>query len=65
MMNDKYNFDEMLSKQICNCLTEADFYPPSDDRVLKSNIEDIYGGDTFADYCGYIFNLYEEEGYYD
>ena len=65
MMNDKYNFDDIPSEQFNGCLTEADFYPPSDNRVLKSNIDDIYGGDTFADYCEYIFNLYEEEGYYE
>ena len=47
------------------CLTEKDFYPPSDDRVWQSNIEDINGGDNFADYCQYIFNVLDEEEYYD
>ena len=46
-------------------LTEIDFYPPSDDRVWKSYVEDIEDGDNFADYCEYIFELYEEEGYYE
>lgn len=46
-------------------LTEIDFYPPSDNRFWTSNVKDIIGGDTFADYCAYIFKLYEEEGYYD
>lgn len=46
-------------------LTESDFYSSSDDRVWQSNIEDIDGGDNFADYCEYIFGLYEDEGYYD
>lgn len=46
-------------------LDESDFYSSSDDRVWQSNIEDIDGGDNFADYCEYIFGLYEEEGYYD
>jgi hypothetical protein len=45
-------------------LTEEDFYPPYDNRTLKSYIKDIYGGDNFADYCEYIFELYEEEGYW-
>lgn len=36
-------------------LTEKDFYPPSDNRELKSLIEDIEGGDNYSDYCKYIF----------
>lgn len=46
-------------------LSEEDFYPPSDDRVLVSFIEDIEDGDNYADYCRDIFRLYEEEGYYE
>ena len=46
-------------------LTEDDFYSSSDDRAWTSNIEDIDGGDNFADYCQYIFKLLNEEGYYD
>lgn len=47
------------------CLTEIDFYPPPDNRVLKSNVRDVNGGDNFADYCEYFFDLLEEEDYYD
>ena len=47
------------------CLTDSDFYPPSDDRVWKSNIDDINGGDNFADYCEYFFELLDEENYYE
>ena len=47
------------------CLTEIDFYPPSDERYLESYVEDIYGGDNFADYCKEFFEMLEEEGYYD
>ena len=46
-------------------ITEADFYPQSDNRVMQSYILDIRNGDNFADYCEYIFDLYEEEGYWD
>lgn len=46
-------------------LTEDDFNQLSDNRVLESHVEDIDGGDNFADYCSYIFKLYEEEGHYD
>lgn len=56
-MNDKNKFDDVL--------TEIDFYPPTDNRVWKSGISDVYGEDSFADYCEYIFELLEEEGYYE
>ena len=46
-------------------LTEADFYPPPDNRVWKSYVEDIAGGDNFADYCEYIFNILDEEEYFE
>lgn len=61
--NNKYNLDDMLNEQYTDCLTEIDFYPPTDTRVFTSYIEDIDGGDTFADYCEYIFNMLEEEDY--
>lgn len=71
-MSDKYKPDDTLDKQSYNLksdeyfyLTEKDFYPPEDNRVLKSYVKDVEGGDNFADYCEYIFNLLEEEGYYD
>lgn len=44
-----------------NRLTEEDFYPPSDERILESHVEDIEGGDNFADYAKYFFDLYDEE----
>jgi len=65
MKKDKYNFDDLLNEEPRDYLTEEDFYPPSDNRVLKSYIEDIDGGDNFADYCEYIFELLEEEDYYE
>lgn len=46
-------------------LTEQDFYPPSDDRVWTSNVEDIEDGDNFADYCKEFFELLDEEEYFD
>ena len=47
------------------CLKGSDFYPPSDDRVWKSNIEDIDGGDNFADYCEEFFQMLDEEDYWE
>ena len=68
MINNKYSIENILDeldRQAYDYLTEASFYPPSDDRFLKSYITDIKGGDNFADYCEYIFELLEEEGYYE
>ena len=48
-----------------SCLKESDYYPPSDDRVWKSNVKDIDGGDNFADYCEYIFKILDEEEYFE
>ena len=48
-----------------NELTEQDFYPPYDNRVWTSNVEDIKNGDNFADYCKDFFKLLDEEEYYD
>lgn len=55
----------MYKKDFYPLLTEVDFYPPFDDRILKSNVGDIYGGDNFADYCEEFFTLLEEEEYYE
>lgn len=63
--NDKYDFSDMLAEQDVAELTEQDFYTTSDNRYLESYIEDIDGGDNFADYCKYIFELLEEEDYYE
>jgi hypothetical protein len=63
-MSNKYCFD-IPKEQHDDCLTEVDFYPPSDNRILKSNVEDIAGGDNFADYCEDMFELLEEEEYYN
>lgn len=73
-MNEKYKLEDILDKQEYKydyksirftSLKEKDFYPPSDDRVWESYVEDIEDGDNFADYCEYIFDLLEEEGYYE
>ena len=68
MRNDKYDVNEILNEldeQDYDYLTEESFYPPCDNRCIESYVEDIDGGDNFADYCEYIFELLEEEGYYE
>ena len=55
-MNRKIKYNDVL--------TEEDFYPPTDDRYLKSNVDNIYGGDNFADYCEDFFEMLDEEDYW-
>lgn len=73
MKNNHNMMDDILDKQYYNnlsqqddyCLSEIDFYPPSDNRCLESYVEDIDNGDNFADYCEELFELLEEEGYWE
>ena len=51
--------------ELNDILTEEDFYPPSDDRMLTSYIEDMKDEVSFVEYAKYIYDLYEEEGYYE
>lgn len=46
-------------------LTEQSFYPPQDDRVYASGIDDIDGGDNFAEYTEYFWETYGHELYDD
>lgn len=63
--------NEELNKQNCRCkdaelcLTEQDFYPPSDNRAWKSNVKDIDDENNFADFCVEFFEILDEEEYYD
>lgn len=41
-------------------LNELSFYPPSDERLYTSVIEDIDGGDNFAEYVEYFWETYED-----
>ena len=52
-----------LKKQDSNYyeLSEKDFYPPEDTRYYHSNVENINGGDNFADYAEYFFETYGKE----
>ena len=68
MKNFEYNIDEILNEleeQSYGYLTEESFYPPHDNRCFKSYVEDVNGGDNFADYCEYFFRLLVEEDYYE
>ena len=56
------NNDNVLNDHV---LTEQDFYPPSDDRVLESNIEDIDEDNNFVNYCVEFFEMLDEEEYYE
>ena len=68
----KYKFNGTIKKipykhlsEFNFSLKEEDFYPPDDNRIWKSYIEDIDGGDNFEDYCEYIFKILKKENYYE
>ena len=65
MKKNKYDFSDLLDEKDVAELTEQDFFTTFDNRYLESHVEDIEDGDNFAEYCEYIFDLLEEEGYYD
>lgn len=58
--------DEKINYLINNdfSLTDTDFYPPSDNRMWMSIVEDIDGGDNFADYCEELFEMLDQEEYF-
>lgn len=61
--NDKTRYGNSFDDDMV--LTEMSFYPPEDDRLYASNIDDIEGGDNFAEYAEwfweeYGFELYDE-----
>ena len=63
---------EVMNEKACE-LTELDFhelnqrsfYPPQDDRIYTSGIDDIDGGDNFAEYAEYFWEEYGHELYDD
>ena len=42
-------------------LTERDFYPPADPRVRRCGVDDIPGGDNYADYFNWFYDIYSED----
>ncbi len=46
-------------------LSEKDFYPPEDTRVLKSGVNDIPNGDNFSNFTECFFDMCCEEEYFD
>lgn len=44
-------------------LDEKSFYPPDDDRLCCSGIDDIEGGDNYEDYVKWFWDEYEDEIY--
>ena len=69
-MNNTYKLKHILNQQDCYLEDEFyeiynDTYHLEDKRVWTSNIEDIYGGDNFADFCVDYFKLLEENEYFE
>lgn len=55
-MKNKWLYDYVLS--------EKDFYPPSDNRILQTYIEELYDGE-FSEFAEDTFDLYESENYWE
>lgn len=61
-MQDNKNNIQCKSKQIDKpILSEKDFYPPKDNRYWESGVDDIRGGDNFAEYAEEFYRLYGNE----
>lgn len=61
-MQDNKNNLQYKSKQTDKpVLSERDFYPPKDNRHWESGVDDIRGGDNFAEYAEDLFRRYEDE----
>ena len=58
-IDDKVNDDANYNVE----LSERDFYPPKDDRLHVSCVDDICGGDNFNDYAVLFWEAYEDEIY--
>lgn len=56
----------IMKKKINNqktiILSERDFYPPPDHRYLKSNVSDIWEGNSYQEWCR-MYNQYTNENY--
>lgn len=70
LIDEEFDEEELVEQSFCLndidfCLTEIDFYPPFDNRVWTSGIEDIDCDDNFANYCVEFFEMLDEEEYYD
>lgn len=72
--NNNDSFNGILDKELYDCLlNDEEFYlfeeEPEpclyeDNTYWKSGVDDIEGGDSFIDYCEYIFEILEEEEWY-
>ena len=51
-----------ISNQKTIILSERDFYPPPDHRYLKSNVSDIWEGNSYQEWCR-MYNQYTNENY--
>lgn len=61
--------DENNKDSDCDCIngfyeiSDSDFYPPEDDRLYSSGIDDVDGGDSFDEYAKWFWDEYECEIY--
>lgn len=53
-------YKERKDKDSDFCLKDSDFYPPADNRTFH-----MYTGEEFEEYTEYIYDFYEDEGFYE
>ena len=58
-------YKQILKQSLPPVLSEKDFYPPQDNRCWQSGVDDISGGDNFAEYAESFFKMCECEEYLD
>lgn len=63
-MNNQHTYETVLEEQD-DCLIESDLFSNVDNRVWKSYVRDIDGGDNFADFCEEFFEMLDEEDYWE
>lgn len=68
-MFDEYDYEYEIERQIFReenfVIDNRTWKSSSDNRIWKSNVLDIYGGDNFADFCEELFEMLDEEEYWE
>lgn len=59
-LNNKLKGSELYLTENDFYLKDSDFYPPADNRTFH-----MYHSKEFMEYASYIYDLYEEEGFYE
>lgn len=64
-MNNQFAYKDILEEQDYYPTEFDDLFTNVDNRVWKSYVRDINGGDNFADFCKEFFEILDEEEYWE